>query len=233
MRLLREEEVTTPQGRFTRFLGAASAVLLLAVFCPAQTLEPYRIQINDVLEFLFFKSTELNQTRIVGPDGTVSLQLIGSVQVVGRTVDEITAELTTLYARELVHPQVTVAVKEYSGLKVYVGGEVNQPGIQIYRGGLTALQAVVAAGGVKTTASLSSIVLIHKGPKGEPIGAILDLSRVLRRAELQRDVALGPTDILFVPRSRIANVNLFIEQFFRNLWPIPVGIGWNINPPAR
>jgi polysaccharide export outer membrane protein len=206
---------------------------LLAALCPAQKLDPYRIQINDMLEFLFFKNGELNQTRIVGPDGTVSLQLIGSVQVVGRTVDEITAELTTLYARELVHPQVTVAVKEYSGLKVYVGGEVNQPGIQIYRGGLTALQAVVAAGGVKTTASLSSVVRIHKGPKGEPIGDILDLSRVLKHAEFGRDVTLSPTDILFVPRSGVANVNLFVEQFFRNMWPIPVGIGWNVNTQQR
>ena len=58
----------------------------------------------------------------------MSLQLIGSVRVAGRTIDEITDELTTRYAKELVQPQVTVAVKEYSGLKVYVGGEVNTPG---------------------------------------------------------------------------------------------------------
>ena len=202
--------------------------LLLGAVCTAQKLEPYRIQINDVLEFLFFKNTELNQTRIVGPDGAVSLQLIGSVQVVGRTVDDITSEITTLYAKELIHPQVTVAIKEFSGLKVYVGGEVNQPGIQVYRGGLTALQAVVAAGGFKTTASLTSVIHIHKGPRGEPVGALLDLSRALKHAELERDVALTPTDILFVPRSTIANVNLFVEQFFRNMWPIPVGIGWTV-----
>ncbi len=228
MTLLRGEEVATHQGRLSRVLAVASASLLLAALCTAQKLEPYRVQINDVLEFLFFKNTELNQTQTVGPDGMVSLQLIGSVQVVGRTVDEITAEVTTLYARELVHPQVTVAIKEYSGLKVYVGGEVNVPGIQIYRGGLTALQAIVAAGGFKTSATLSSVLRIHKGPKGEPIGDILDLSRVLKHAEFGRDVALSPTDIVFVPRSRIANVNLFVEQYFRNMWPIPVGIGWTV-----
>jgi len=231
VRLLRGEEVATLQGRLLRVLGAASASLLLTALCTAQKLEPYRVQINDVLEFLFFKNTELNQTRTVGPDGMASLQLIGSVQVVGRTVDEITAEVTTLYAKELVHPQVTVAIKEYSGLKVYVGGEVNKPGIQIYRGGLTAVQAIFAAEGFKTTATLSSVLRIHKGPKGEPIGEILDLSRVLKHSEFGRDVALTPTDIIFVPRSTIANINLFVEQYFRNMWPIPVGIGWSINPP--
>jgi len=231
VRLLRGEEVVTPQGRPSRVLGAALASLLLAALCTAQKLEPYRVQINDVLDFLFFKNIELNQTQTVGPDGMVSLQLIGSVQVIGRTVDEITAEVTTLYAKELVHPQVTVAVKEYSGLKVYVGGEVQQPGIQIYRGGLTAVQAIFAAGGFKTTATLSSVLRIHKGPKGEPIGEILDLDRVLKHSEFGLDVALTPADMIFVPRSTIANINLFVEQYFRNMWPIPVGIGWSINVP--
>jgi protein involved in polysaccharide export with SLBB domain len=205
------------------------ALLVLPALCAAQTPAPYRVQVNDVLEFLFFKNTELNQARTVGPDGSLSLQLIGTVQIAGRTIEDIADEVTKRYAKELVQPQVTVAVKEYSGLKIYVGGEVNQPGIQVFRGGLTALQAVVAAGGFKTTASLSSVVLIHKGPSGEPVAGIVDLSRVLKHAELERDVALAPADIVFVPRSAIANVNLFVEQYFKNMWPVPLYIGWQLN----
>jgi protein involved in polysaccharide export with SLBB domain len=201
----------------------------LSHVCSAQNPAHYRIQINDILEFLFFKNTELNQTRIVGPDGVVSLQLIGSVKVVGRTVEDITGEVTTRYAKELVNPQVTVAIKEFSGLKVYVGGEVVEPGIQIYRGGLTALQAVVAAGGFMKSAKTDNVLLIRQGANGRPIGTVLDLRSVVKHAEFGRDVVLAPTDILFVPRSNIANVNLFIEQYFRNMWPIPVGIGWTFS----
>lgn len=226
---IKEERVI--RGRRVGAWGTLVAFLVLPTLCAAQTPTPYRVQVNDVLEFLFFKNTELNQTQTVGPDGMVSLQLIGSVRVVDRTIEDITGELTRRYAKELVQPQVTVAVKEYSGLKVYVGGEVNQPGIQIYRGGLTALQAVVAAGGFRTTASLKSVVLIHKGPSGEPIAGLVDLSRVLKHAELERDVLLAPADIVFVPRSGIANVNVFIEQFFRNMWPMPISLGYNIYKP--
>jgi protein involved in polysaccharide export with SLBB domain len=219
--------------------GIALGLLAFLAPCAAQDSEalaagaaagaaPYRVQVNDVLEFLFFKNPELNQTRTVGPDGEVALQLIGAVKVGGRTITEITEEVTTRYARELVQPQVTVAVKEYSGLKVYVGGEVNQAGMQVYRGGLTALQAVVAAGGFKTTASLKSVILIRKGSGGRPMGARVDLSRVLKHAEFDKDVALAPSDIVFVPRSGIANVNLFIEQFFKNNLPIPVFLGFNV-----
>jgi len=217
--------------RVSGFLGGLAMVS--AALCVAQERAvapadpaPYRVRVNDVLEFLFFKNSELNQTRTVGPDGEVALQLIGGVRVAGRTVAEITDELTTRYARELVQPQVTVAVKEYSGLKVYVGGEVNAPGIQVYRGGLSALQAIVAAGGFKNTASPKSVILIRKGEGGRPASSRVDLSRVLKHAELERDVALAPSDIVFVPRSGIANVNLFVEQFFRNNIPIPIYLGF-------
>ena len=217
--------------RVSGFLGGLAVVS--AALCVAQEHAvapadpgPYRVQVNDVLEILFFKSSELNQTRTVGPDGEVTLQLIGGVRVAGRTVAEITDELTARYSRELVQPQVTVAVKEYSGLKVYVGGEVGAPGMQVYRGGLSALQAIVAAGGFKTTASLKSVILIRKGEGGRPAGSRVDLSRVLKHAEFQRDVALAPSDIVFVPRSGIANVNLFMEQFFRNNLPIPIYLGF-------
>jgi len=221
--------------------GLILGLVVLAVVCPAQepaeppvaSPAPYRVQVNDVVEFLFFKNSELNQTRTVGPDGEVPLQLIGGVRVAGRTVAEITSEVKRRYAAELVEPQVTVAIKEFSGLRVYVGGEVNRPGMQEYRGGLSTLQAVVAAGGFKTTASLKSVILIRKGDDGAPIGTVVDLSRVLKKAEFERDVTLAPADIIFVPRSGIANVNLFVEQFFRNNLPIPVYLGFNVRRPTE
>jgi polysaccharide export outer membrane protein len=231
------------QVRFTRRAGPlllAIAILALAAPCVAQepaavgspppatgaTTKPYTVQVGDVLEFAFFKNTELNQTRTVGPDGSVALQLIGGVKVADRTLAEITEEVTTRYARELTQPQVTVAVKDFGSLRVYVGGEVNQPGMQPYRGGLTTLQAVLAAGGFKNTASLKSVVVIRKGADGRPLGSRVDLGRVIKQAEFARDVALAPADIVFVPRSTIANVNLFVEQFFKNNTPIPVYLGF-------
>jgi protein involved in polysaccharide export with SLBB domain len=206
--------------------------LTFAAELPAVSLSrPYRIQVNDVLDFLFFKAEELNQSRTVGPDGRVSLQLVGSVRVAGRTLDDITSELDQRYAAELVDPQVTVAVKDFSGLKVYVGGEVNQPGLQEYRGGLTTLQAVLAAGGFKDSASLKSVALIRQADDGTPIGTVVDLSRVLKKAEFDRDIALAPADIIFVPRSGIAKVNLWVDQWIRQNIPIPITLGYNIYTP--
>jgi polysaccharide export outer membrane protein len=223
---MREE--LRPARRGGVLVSGALLLVLLPALAVAENAAPYRVQVNDVLEFLFFKNTELNQTQTVGPDGVVTLQLIGSVEAAGRTLEDITTEVTTRYAKELVEPQVTVAVKEYSGLKVYVGGEVNQPGMQVYRGGLTALQAVVAAGGFRTSGSLKNVILIRKGPNREPVGSRVDLRRVLKHAEFQYDVQLAPGDIIFVPRSGVGNVNLFVEQFFQKNLPIPIFLGFNV-----
>ncbi len=96
---------------------------------------PYKVAVGDVLDITFFKATQMSQTRTVGPDGEIFLPLVGRVSVFGRTVDDVTEELTQRYAEEMVNPQITVSVAQYSGLKVYVGGEVNFPGIRDYRGG--------------------------------------------------------------------------------------------------
>jgi protein involved in polysaccharide export with SLBB domain len=211
---------------------AADPVLTFAPAPPPVSLSrPYRIQVNDVLEFLFFKSTELNQVRTVGPDGQVPLQLIGSTRVAGRTIEDITTEINERYAVELVDPQVTVAVQQFSGLKVYVGGEVKSPGLQEFRGGLTTLQAVVAAGSFTKSASLKSVVLIRRGDDGSPIGTVVDLSRVVKKAEFERDIALAPADIVFVPRSGIAKVNLWVDQWIRQNIPIPLTLGYNFYKP--
>lgn len=199
---------------------------------PVSLSRPYRVQVNDVLEFLFFKSTELNQVRTVGPDGVVPLQLIGSLRAAGRTIEDITGEINQRYGVELVDPQVTVAVQAFSGLKVYVGGEVGTPGLQEFRGGLTTLQAIVAAGGFTKSASLKSVVLIRRGDDGKPVGTVVDLSRVVKKAEFERDIALAPADIVFVPRSGIAKVNLWMDQWIRQNIPIPITLGYNFYTPT-
>ena len=197
-----------------------------------QTLSgPYQIQVGDQLHIGFFNTPQLDQTRTVGPDGDIFLPLVGRVRAVGRTVDAITEELTARYSHELVEPQITVSVREYSGMRVYVGGEVLSPGMRPYRGGLTVVQAITDAGGFKTTASLSDVILIRKGPEGEPVGSKINVKDILHKAKFDQDVLLGPSDIIFVPRSKIANVNLFVEQVLRNNIPIPITITFGLYTP--
>jgi protein involved in polysaccharide export with SLBB domain len=200
---------------------------------PPPITEDYRVHVGDVLGISFLKPAELNQRRIVGPDGNIHLLIIGRVSAAGRTIEDLTREMTERYSEDVVNPQITISLEDISSMRIYVGGQVNQPGVLPYRGGLTVVQAIFNAGGFQSSAHLSNVVLIRKGEDGAPVGVVVNVKEVLKRAQFDQDVELAPLDIIFVPRSKIANVNLFVEQFIRNNLPVEVYMGFNIWRPVN
>ena len=203
--------------------------LVTADSLPPVVVGPYKIQVADVLDVTFFKTTQLNQSTTVGPDGEIFLPLVGRVNVLNRAVDDVTQELMERYGEEMVSPQITVTIREYSGMLVYVGGEVNQPGMRSYRGGLTLIQACMDAGGFATTARLKEVILIRKAPDHSPVGTVVNVKQILKEARLDLDVELAPADIVFVPRRKISNVNIWMEQYITNNIPFNLFLGYRWN----
>ena len=193
---------------------------------PSASQEDYEIRRGDVLEIAFFNAPELNQTRTVGPDGTFNLTLIGSVRSTRRTLSQLIEEIETRYSSHLVAPEVTISIKEFSSLQIYLGGEVNQPGVIPFTGGLTLVQAIMNGGGFTPSARLDQVVLIRAAGDG-PVGRLVDVKQILYKADFQNDIRLAPRDVIFVSRSRIANVNRFIERVIKNNLPIPFFLSLN------
>ena len=164
----------------------------------------YRIQVGDVLNVNFFKTTQLNQTLTVGPDGDLYLPLVGRIRVAGRTVDEITDELTEGFSKEMVDPQITVSVAEFSGLFIHVAGEVKNPGLQPYSGQLTAVQAIMDAGGFDDRGRKKSVLLIRRDKDGKAVGTIIDVRAILKDGQFDGDVPLAPSDIIYVPLKNVS-----------------------------
>lgn len=187
----------------------------------------YRIQVGDVLDVNFFKTTQLNQTLTVGPDGDLYLPLVGRIRVAGRTVDEITDELTEGFSAEMVDPQITVSVADFSGLFVHVAGEVKRPGLQPYSGQLTAVQAIMDAGGFEDRGRKKSVLLIRRDKDGKGVGTIIDVAAVLKDGQFQGDVALAPSDIIYVPLKTISKVSLTIQEYFTNNLPFTLYLGYS------
>jgi polysaccharide export outer membrane protein len=126
-----------------------------AAATPAPTPAPeYRLGAGDVLEVIVFGNDDLSRTTTVQTSGTISLQLLGEVPVVGLTVSEVKQKLTSLLARDyLVNPQVDVKIKEYQSQFVTVLGEVNSPGRKGLRGRTRLIDVLVDAGGFTPRAS--------------------------------------------------------------------------------
>jgi len=182
---------------------------------PAMT--PYVIRPGDELDIKFFYNPELNETVTVRPDGKISLQLVDEKHAAGLTPAKLDKLLSEEYARELKMPVLTVIVRSFSAQRIYVGGEVNRQGLINLPHGMTILQAVFEAGGLKDTARPEETIVIRKGPDNRPLPVRLDLSAAFYGKGNGADFLLQPTDIVYVPKSPIARANQFVNQYIERL----------------
>jgi len=196
---------------------------------PAQPADrEYRIQIGDQLDIKFFYNPELNEQVMVRPDGRISLQLVPEIVAAGMTPAALTQHLIKLYSADLKQPRVTVIVRGFGSQRVFVDGEVGKPGLIPIVGTMSVLEAVAEAGGTKDTARTTEVVVIRRGPADKPVVFRVNLKSARDGSDLAQDVALLPFDIVFVPRSRIANVNLFVDQYIRKNIPVTFGLNYGI-----
>lgn len=218
---------------FASSVSACALSLLAVAVSPAAAQVPeaagaavsaYTIQRGDELSIKVFGRSELDDTVVVRPDGRITAPLVDDVEAAGLTVPALDAVLTAALARYYRDPDVTVIVRRMANLKVFVGGEVGQPGVIAIAGELTALGAVYQAGGFRPTARTDSVMLLRQSEEQKPLIVKLDLKR-LEKAHAM--MTLQPHDVVFVPMSRIANVNRFIDHYARQLLPISLTAGFS------
>ena len=184
---------------------------------PRATGGPYLIQVGDTLDVRFYATPELNTKVPVRGDGSISLELVGEVRAAGLSPEALAKVLDQRYARELRDPAVTVMVQSFGG-KVFVAGEVQRPCAVGFAHGMTALQAIASAGGFRDSANLGNVILLRQAD-GQVHGHRLSLDRAASGDDPPADVPLQPADVLYVPRTRIAKVDLFVEQYVRKVLP--------------
>jgi len=104
--------------------------------------------------------------------------------------------------------------------QVFVEGQVNHPGSFSLQPGMTAMQAIANAGGQTDEAELSNVVLIRRDACGQSQGTTVDLASALKKPGSAEDVALMSHDVVVVPRSGIANADLWVKQHIRDVLPV-------------
>lgn len=178
-------------------------------------MEPeYVLYPGDEIEIATPTAVELTRTQRIGPDGRISLPLVGQIMAADRTIAEVEADATTAFASQLRRPLVEVTLKTAGPIRVWVDGEVRTPGVYDMTGDIDAYQAIIQAGGYLPTARQNEVALIRRGPGGVRMMRAVDLRP--RRGEV---VALRRGDIIFVPRSNLGEVANFVTQF-RNALPV-------------
>ena len=179
----------------------------------------YRIQEGDILKVAFSYQTELNQNGIVVlPDGAVSLVGVDRIEVAGLTMTQADSLVTQAYAKDYREPNLSIIIQETQGRRVYVMGEVRNPGIhQVPSGGIDMLGAVTVAGGFSEDASKAGTVLVRVTPDGYLVQEI-DMSDFTSMASAGlATIQIQPYDVIYVPRSRIGDFAYFSKTVLAGL----------------
>ena len=148
---------------------ALGILLLQSFFVLAQDNQTYRLSTDDVISVTVFNESDLSLESVkITDDGTISVPLLGPVLVKGKTVSEVEAYLTQLFAADyLKKPSVSVTVTEYRPF--YINGQVKKPGSYAYRTNMTVQIAITIAEGFTARASKSEIYLLPEGSESKRI----------------------------------------------------------------
>lgn len=182
------------------------------------------LECGDVVEIKFAYADRFNENQVVRPDGKIELLLVGEIVVAGKTPGELHGELLRLYSAQLKHPELAVIVRGLWDNRVYVGGEVMKPGPVDLNGEMTVLEAIMHAGGFKTETAEAGNVIVVRNQDGGMTGQAVDLRKALT-GEAAPQFYLRSRDIVYVPQTAIANVDLWMQQHLWRLLP-PIGVGF-------
>jgi polysaccharide biosynthesis/export protein PslD len=191
----------------------------------------YRIVPGDELGLNFGPREDsgnyIVRSVIVRTDGRITVFPIGDVVAAGRTPVELQAELIRLLAAEFRQPRVTVEVVKSAASQVHVLGRVKMPGSKTIQSLPTLLQVLAESGGFEDDAARNSVIVMHRVGLGTVSVTRVRAGQLLKKGG---DIPLSRFDIVYVPRSTVGNVGVFVDQFFNRAAEIasPTMLGWEL-----
>lgn len=190
----------------------------------------YLIQPGDDLSVVLPFNGELNYRGPVAPDGMLTMPFAGTMRAAGLTVAQLTDNIDKALAANGVTADAHAAVGiAQSSSQVYVGGQVAKPGAVPLRPGMNVMQAVIAAQGLLDTARTNEVVLIRRSPDGRPMLRTIDIDSLTHKGDANQDVVLQASDTIFVPRSSIAEVDQWVDQYINKTLPFNRGFDYTIS----
>lgn len=228
-------------------------ILPLAALCACQSVDPapteyfpvadwrhedgadpaYLLAPGDTVQLVFHTAPELNREVRVAPDGSVALPYVGSLRASARTAGELRAALLEAYSSELKDPDIDVIPAGFESQRIFVGGEVRNPGMMELPGQIDPLQAIIMAGGLTEGAKPTQVAVLRRMPGGQVMSAVFDVRKGINDPRYADFTPLRRFDVVYVPRSAIAEENLFMQQWFRNALPIEFSLYYDISGDIR
>jgi len=187
----------TPRQQTTADQGAFANVEAQQSASDSSQPQPTILRQGDIVKITFPGAANLDESEQIRLDGKIAMPLVGDVQAAGLTPDQLQQNLIKLYAPQISASDVTVAIMS-SSFPVYVTGCVLAPGRVLSDQPITALEAVMQAGGFDySRANLRKVHVIRR-ENDTSQSYVLNLKGVLKGDD-KNDFFLQPNDIIYVP----------------------------------
>lgn len=151
---------------------------------------------GDTVRITFPGAANLNTVQQVRRDGQITLPTGGELKAVGRKPTELEADLLKVYGPQLQFKEVVVAL-ESSAFPVFVTGAVLRPGRIMSDRPITALEAIMEAGGFDYTKANLKAVVVVRHEEGQIRNFKLNLKLPLEGKQSE-PFYLKPSDIVYV-----------------------------------
>jgi len=181
---------------------------------------PYRLGAGDKLKVKYFLTRDMDEELVVSPDGTIAPRAVGQLRVEGLTLAGAQEVVRRASRVELTDQKVVISLENAVSAKVYIGGMVERPGpydLAEMRDGT--LQSILTAGGFTDDARTGQVAIIRRGPDNMPMLRLINVKDTIQTGFTLDDVQLAAGDIVYVPRSSISELNVWIDQFINKVVP--------------
>jgi protein involved in polysaccharide export with SLBB domain len=181
---------------------------------------PYTMAPGDLLNIRFtYHSEQDPKGQIpIRPDGTITLEALGSIQASGLTPEQLATIIAEKSSSRLKDPEVIVTIAQFAQKKIFVGGQVRNPGITAFQDGMTPLQAIFGQGGFTDIAQADNVVLIRDAGTENPKITKLNLEEAMDNGAPEQ-LTLAANDVIYVPMSGIGRATLWVRQHLRDIIP--------------
>jgi len=174
----------------------------------------YRIGPNNLIEIEVLEAENLRRTVRVNAAGTISLPLIGQLQVAGLTAQEMEERIAARYSEKYMqNPQVSIFIKEFTSESITVEGAVQRPGMFPLTGPMTLLRVIAVAGGFGAIANTSEVMLYRMNEKKVREVAVYDVEKI--RSGKTEDPVIRGDDLIVVQRD--STRALLKDSLFRDV----------------
>ena len=221
LRLVRSQRLALAALALSFSAGAIGCASTQVVPPPPPEMLPYRVGPPDRLTITILPDPLIERSATVGPDGMISIDLVGDVPAAGRTTAEISHDIETRISRFKRDASVNVSLASSLSTEITIIGEIRNTTFPLQRE-TRLIEAIGIDGGVRLTSDIDSIRIIRV--EDGQVKLLIASVKAIQRGDLSTNYTLRGGDIVYVPPTVGAKIGYWVQGVFFPLQSI-LGLG--------